>query len=235
MDQEFDELYVHFWRDELLGARLTREVRLIIHLAGLRPGDRVLDLGAGFGRIAAGLAEQGLDVVAVERSGVLAEVAKRLVGSTCQLIVGDWNRVALGSGFACVLFWFTTLVAGRTADLGSLHRAKAALAQDGFLLVETRHWDRMNREFEEYTERHSTLGVLSEEHRYDPITGVQTTRERYQLKERQLQRSYSIRRYGFPELRCMALDAGFRDVDGFDERGEPLDAVSHRAVLRARA
>jgi trans-aconitate methyltransferase len=48
----------------------------LIELAGLRPGDRVLEVGAGTGKLTCLLAERGLAVLALEPSGEMAELAR---------------------------------------------------------------------------------------------------------------------------------------------------------------
>ena len=51
-------------------------VALMTELAGLRPGDRVLEIGTGSGYQAAVLAELGADVYSVERVAALVEQAR---------------------------------------------------------------------------------------------------------------------------------------------------------------
>jgi SAM-dependent methyltransferase len=49
----------------------------LVRLAGLRPGDRVVEIGCGTGQATVPLAERGLAVTAVELGPALAEVARR--------------------------------------------------------------------------------------------------------------------------------------------------------------
>jgi SAM-dependent methyltransferase len=49
----------------------------LIYLAGLRPGDRVIEIGCGTGQATVPLAERGLAVTAVELGAELAAIARR--------------------------------------------------------------------------------------------------------------------------------------------------------------
>jgi SAM-dependent methyltransferase len=51
----------------------------LIYLAGLRPGDRVIEIGCGTGQATVPLAERGLAVTAVELGAELAAIARRRV------------------------------------------------------------------------------------------------------------------------------------------------------------
>jgi protein-L-isoaspartate O-methyltransferase len=51
----------------------------LVYLAGLRPGDRVIEIGSGTGQATVPLAERGLAVTAVELGAELAAVARRRV------------------------------------------------------------------------------------------------------------------------------------------------------------
>jgi SAM-dependent methyltransferase len=62
----------------------------LVSLAGLAPGDTVLEVGAGTGIATAQLAARGLDVVAVERAPELARVARTNLAA--------WPRVEVLTG-----------------------------------------------------------------------------------------------------------------------------------------
>jgi protein-L-isoaspartate(D-aspartate) O-methyltransferase len=68
-------------------------VAAMIQAAGVRPGDRVLEVGAGSGYAAAVLSRIASEVVAVERHGSLAEAATTRLGElgcdNCRIIEGD--------------------------------------------------------------------------------------------------------------------------------------------------
>jgi 16S rRNA (adenine1518-N6/adenine1519-N6)-dimethyltransferase len=55
-------------------------VRRIAHLAGVGPGDRVIEIGAGLGSLTLALAERGADIIAIEVDPGLVEVLGDVVG-----------------------------------------------------------------------------------------------------------------------------------------------------------
>lgn len=64
----------------------------------LSPGDRALDVGAGTGQVSIQLAERGLNVLALDPSAEMAEIADRKftrAGVDAQAIVGDFESVEL--------------------------------------------------------------------------------------------------------------------------------------------
>src|SRR5690606_30638800 len=60
--------YLHFYGQTLTPERSAREVALIRTLLNLRPGDEVLDLACGHGRLAVPMAELGMRVTGLDRS-----------------------------------------------------------------------------------------------------------------------------------------------------------------------
>ena len=56
-------------------------VRRIARLAGIGPGDRVVEVGAGLGSLTVALAATGAEVVAVETDGHLVPLLREVVGS----------------------------------------------------------------------------------------------------------------------------------------------------------
>jgi 16S rRNA (adenine1518-N6/adenine1519-N6)-dimethyltransferase len=79
-----------------------------VRLAGVEPGDRVLEIGPGLGSLTLALAEAGAHVVALEIDPSLAEIARDVTaGSDVQVVVGDALSTDLealldGDGWRCV-------------------------------------------------------------------------------------------------------------------------------------
>ncbi|HVM66810.1 MAG TPA: rRNA adenine N-6-methyltransferase family protein, partial [Acidimicrobiales bacterium] len=64
-------------------------VRRIARLAGVGPGDRVVEIGAGLGSLTLALAETGAGVTAVEVDPGLAAVLRSVVGPGVTVVEDD--------------------------------------------------------------------------------------------------------------------------------------------------
>ena len=80
----------------------------IVRLAGVGPGDRVVEIGAGLGSLTNALAAAGADVTAVEVDRRLVEVLREEVAATGVRVVEgdatrlDWSSHIPGSGWVLV-------------------------------------------------------------------------------------------------------------------------------------
>jgi SAM-dependent methyltransferase len=233
-EQVFDELSVGAWRAERSGQRTSDAVDTIFQLAGLAAGSVVADFGCGIGQISQKLAARGVRVYGVDRSAVAIRDAQKDADPLCSFLCLDWRESEFPEKMDCVFFWFTSVCAGKERDFEALRAAHRSLRTGGVLLLETRHWDRMQRQFQTSSRRGNDELTLVENHSYDPVTGFQTTEEYYTTAKGQVQRSYQTRRYTFPELSSLCTDAGFGEIEGFDEHGNRLSNTSERLILRAR-
>jgi protein-L-isoaspartate(D-aspartate) O-methyltransferase len=93
----------HAYRDEALpieaGQTISQPyiVARMTELLGLRPGDRILEIGTGSGYQAAVLAHLGAQVTSIERQPALARIARERLA---ELGFGDVVEVRLGDGSA---------------------------------------------------------------------------------------------------------------------------------------
>jgi 16S rRNA (adenine1518-N6/adenine1519-N6)-dimethyltransferase len=73
-------------------------VRRIAHLAGVGPGDRVIEIGAGLGSLTLALAETGAEVTAIEVDHGLVEVLADVVGGLdrVRIVEADATRLDWG-------------------------------------------------------------------------------------------------------------------------------------------
>lgn len=233
----FDEHYLRFWEPELGEDRLARESALVLQLGGFSGGDRVLDIACGYGRMSAALAGQGIDVTGLDISdALLGEARRRTRGSIRQprFVHADMRNLTAFKDFDGALLWFTCFGYFDHAQNRQVLRETAkCLRPGGLLLLETRHWDSMRRRFDPVTVRSAGDDLLVEHHSYDPESGIQSTAQTLIVAGNRMDRTAALRRYGFPELRAMCLDAGFRTVRGFDQNGALLEPESERCVLVA--
>src|ERR1700728_1951599 len=84
-------------------------VRRVARLAGVGPGDRVLEIGAGLGSLSLALAETGASVTAVEVDRHLVPVLRSVVADVgVEVVEGDalrldWDAVLAPTGTPWVL------------------------------------------------------------------------------------------------------------------------------------
>ncbi|MBV9023270.1 MAG: class I SAM-dependent methyltransferase [Streptomycetaceae bacterium] len=235
----FDEHYARFWAPELADKRLARESQLVLRLGGFTAGDRVLDIACAYGRMSIALARCGIDVTGLDISDALLNEARQRARDeerSPEFVHGDMRDLKEFGGFDGALLWFTCFgYFEHSENQQVLRQVLGCLRPGGRLLLETRHWDSMRRRFEPTTVRSAGDDLLIEHHRYDAETGTQITDQVLVIDGRRTERSTAVRRYGFPELRAMCLDAGFRSVSGYDQDGRSLGPESERCVLVATA
>lgn len=236
LDEVFDDTYAHFWAQELQGERLERDLETIKRLCDLTTGSKLLDIGCGFGRIANRLALDGVDVTAVDRSQALLDLARRSAGEPAPTFRrGDMRKLELDASFDVALLWFSTF--GYFSDAENavvLAEACDALRPGGILAIETRNWDRIQRDFAPWTVRRNGADLLVERHEFVPATGRQLTQQEVVLGERRYQRSYHLRRYTAVELITMLHAAGFAEASAHGEDLQPLTVEHQRAIVTGR-
>ena len=69
--------------------------RRIVRLAGVAPGDRVVEIGPGLGSLTLVLLDAGARVLAVELDARLAAVLEEVTADRCEVVVGDAMTVDL--------------------------------------------------------------------------------------------------------------------------------------------
>ena len=122
---------------ELDFSPLIADVELIRELAS--PGQRVLELGAGTGRIAAPLAESGCRVTAVEVSEAMLAVGEaQMREAGVSVVRGDMRCVELEAEADLVVLGLSTVqhLLRRRDQLATLATARRCLAPGGRLVID---------------------------------------------------------------------------------------------------
>lgn len=232
--------FLRFSTAILTPERTALEVAAIKEWLGLEPGNAVLDLGCGHGRIAVPLAAAGCRVTGLDGNGTLLERAAgnaARAGVELSLIHRDMrDMTAVPRGFDAVInvstaFGYTDSPEGDLATLASVH---AALRPGGLFLM-----DLENRDAKIRTARSASFemaGVTIQcQREFDVLTG--RWREAMSWTENGITDStaYSIRLYSATEMTDMFRRAGLKLVRAcgwFD--GTEYDIDSRRMILLAR-
>ncbi len=232
----FDEDYLHFFED-VLRERGDAEVEVLWSLGNLQPGERVLDLACGHGRIANRLAAKGARVTGLDLTRLFLDRAREEAESLhldVEYVQGDMRDLPWSGEFDVVVNWFTAFgYFDDETDRAILRQIHTALRPRGRLLLELLHGPGLMRGFLPSVVTRRGEDAVVDEHRYEATTGrVQVNRTVLRDGNVRMAR-YSTRLFSFPELRSWLHAAGFVRVDGFSNSGGTLTAESRRMILRA--
>lgn len=118
-----------------------RSARLAAELAGVGPGDRVVDVGCGPGRFLREAAERGAEAVGVEPSGQMRRIAgwrtPGALSGRVRVVDGTAERIPLEDGSATVL-WAVASFHHWTDPEAGLAEAHRVLQPGGRLLIAER-------------------------------------------------------------------------------------------------
>lgn len=134
------DLYARFY--DLDYAGFDDDLPLVQQMAA-RCGSPILDLGCGSGRLLLPLAAAGFDIVGVDASGAMLEVARQKasaqgLGSRVTLVQQDMRELNLGCRCNLAFAAINSFMHMMTADdqLAALRRVRKHLAGDGVLLLD---------------------------------------------------------------------------------------------------
>jgi SAM-dependent methyltransferase len=117
----------------------TTDPQILVLAELTAPGNRVLELGIGTGRVSLPLVERGIDVTGVDASSrMLDRLAAKPHGDKVHAFLGDMAEVSVAGQFDlifCVANSFFGLLT-QDAQIGCLTRAAERLAPGGKLLIE---------------------------------------------------------------------------------------------------
>ncbi len=240
-DESFWTAYAPLMFDEKRWAETPDVIDAIERLAGLEPGDAVLDACCGPGRHTIELAKRGYRVTGIDLTRPFLDAARetaRAEGVDPELLCEDIRRFRRPGGFDLALNLFTSFgyFEDPAEDLAALTNLRASLAPGGQLVLETIGKETAVRDFieGEWFERDGWT-VLTEFSVHGAWEGLATRWVLIRGAER-IDRSFVQRLYSAVELRDALLRAGFSTVKLFGSLdGAPYDEKAASLVALASA
>ncbi len=229
--------YLFFHAERLGPVASDAEAELAARTAALEPGDEVLDLACGHGRIANRLAARGCRVTGLDAVPLFLDQARAdadALGVKVEYLQGDMRELPWTEHFDAVVNWFTAF--GYFDDDGNravLAEVARALRPGGRFALELNHFPWLMRNFLPTTTVERDGDLLVDRNEFDPLTSRVTVRRTTVRDGRRRDTGFSVRMLTFPELRSWLLVAGFREVTGFGADGGPLTAASPRLIAVA--
>ena len=242
----FDELYMEYQQRKHPEDETRREAEFIVRALDLKPGDRVLDIGCGYGRHAVVLAEMGLKVVGLDINPAYLEIARakaRELGVSVDFVPGDMRHMPWRSEFDGAYMFYTSFGFYDDEDnVRVLSEAASALKIGGRLLIDVRNRERLvalaaahGSERWRWWEGWGDLLVLGEE--ILDLEAGRITDRRIFFKSREFkgERSISLRLYSLRELTSLMREAGLEVQDAYgDYDASPYSVTSPRMILVGR-
>lgn len=240
----FDDDYLHFYADILDDARSDAETALIRRLLRIGPGDRVLDVPCGHGRLANRLAAAGAEVTGVDITPPFLELARDDAagrGLSVTYLDGDVRDLPVLGPFDAVVNWFTSFgYHDDDTERAVLAGLRRVLRPGGRLGLELMNRDRVVRgRVPGQPPPTFTVEVgddlLVDEVDLDPV-GARAVTRRTMVRDGRVRRTtFDVRLFTEPELRSWLADAGFATVETFGTRGEAFTWASDRLIAVATA
>jgi SAM-dependent methyltransferase len=236
MKNTFDNLYIYFSESYLSVARTIEECSLIERLCDLKPGDSILDVGCGHGRISNELARRGYNVTGVDWSVEalkLAVAKSEEQGLSVKYENANFLNFKALENYELVLSWYTSF--GYTDDKSSrtlLRQLNAALKPGGAILIDHINRDRCLKNLPKYSVEECESNYMIDAFDYEVLTGVLNIDRRFVKNGSTILAPYSIRLLSYTELKDWLSYAGFSDVYGFDGHGASLALDSSRMIVR---
>ena len=241
----YDGFFEDDWLDEIAlhadGEWSDRQTSFLVEKLVLEPGERVLDLACGHGRVALPLAERGLDVTGVDlspRSLELARAAAEGQGLQVAFVQSDMREIDFVGDFDAAYNVYTSF--GYFQEEGENQRVldavSRALRPGGRFLIDVlnptglaaRYQSRMWEELD-------SGAAFLQQHEFDVLAGRNSARWIFVRDDgSRSELVHSVRVYAPWELARMLEEAGLNVVQGWgDFEGAGLELTSRRLILRA--
>lgn len=233
----FDELFADVW---LARRHPSTDVAFLVRELGLAPGARVYDQCCGVGRISAGLAARGVEVVGVDQSAAYVARARAAVASG-NFVVADAFDYRVEPACDAAFNWWTSF--GYDEDdarnARMLESAFESLRPGGRFALDYPNVSRLRAEFRPQSEDvvDTALGLVRvvRRARLDEARGMLVDAWTYELPGgERVTKGGETRLYSAGDLEAMMGRVGFRVCGRFGGAGgQALEANSQRCVLVA--
>ena len=258
----FNDDFAYFYAERVGAARTTADLEFLETITALRPGERVLDLCCGEGRIANHLATTGAGVIGLDSS---LDYLRRAGGATPESQptgTGEW-RVPPGAGTTrtpprppppparyvaadarhlpfvatldLIICWYTSF--GYFDDETNrevLSELRRALRPGGGLVLDLDAKEHLLRSRLPTQVRERGDDVMVEQFRWEETTS-RVRAMRTVVRDGEVRRtSYFVRVFAPEELECWLADAGLVAIEILGEDGAPFRSGDRRMVARAR-
>jgi SAM-dependent methyltransferase len=237
-DRLFDENYLYFYEEILTPERNEADAGTVWKLLALKPGQSVLELGCGHGRITNALAQKGARVTGVDRACAYLEKARTdaaRLGADVSYVLGDMRETGWNQAFDAVFLWFNTYGYFSEEDNALvLERAVRALKPGGRLLIEqinrnTLLRDRLPLQFVIRRGDDLQIHLLD----YDGLSDRSQTECIFVRDGAVRSVQYTVRLYSFSELSRTLKAYGMRSVAAFGEGGAPYSLYGNQLITVA--
>lgn len=237
--EEFGPDYVVFLEAITDPAKTEAEARACIALLELREGDRVLDLGCGFGRHAKALSQYGIKTVGVDFSPALLKRARELAGEGLRpdYVRASMHQLPFSEAFDAVISLYTSFgyFEDPAENRRTIEEASNSLVPGGRFLLDTASPVPLfaRPEASKWAEAGSL--TICEESRFDIATGRNKARIKWHRDGRWYSFFHEEYLYAPSHLTELAEASGL-EVTGLyaDLEGGLITSESTRTVLVAR-
>lgn len=239
IEEVFDDDYLYFYAPLLTAERTRLETDTLSTLLALEPGDHVLDIGCGHGRIANALARRGYSVTGLDRTPAFLSLA-RAESARAELgvdyVQGDMRDLPWRETFDAAYIWFTTFgYLDDAANQTVLASAAKALKPGGRLVIEQMNRHQLAlRGVPHWNVVEVGDDMLIDKVDYDPMTDIAHT-ARTIVRDGLVKRaSFAIRLYSPREFDECLRRAGFSSVDVRGPGGMPFKLDGNRIIAIAQ-
>jgi SAM-dependent methyltransferase len=236
----FDRAFLRIYRPLLPADAAQEEAAAIIEAMGLQRGDRVLDLGCGWGRHTVPLAASGLRVTGLDRAELLLREGQAVRGAGTSWVCADVRELPFSGTFHGAVSLFSSLgyFLDDREDLRALCAVREALIPGGIFLMEMTHRDLVAREYAERDWWEDEDGTrVWVEREFDAVAGVSHERLVWSTADGEAgEKRHSIRIRTPSEWAALLTEAGFRTLAWFGSWDlDPFTLQAERLIVLAQA